>query len=308
MTDICKCSQGLKNTGSKTCPTGKRLTKVIYMNRFANDNTENGILLTDIQGATGLDAAYWEARINDTDESKRFFPTETIRSIEDIRADPTTEDFDGIPFVVREGNRTFTGVMIDASPQYKEALDAAKCVDVGVYLVDVAGNLIGRLSADGTKLLPLPVAKGTWYTMFVFATDSSVQRVMLNYTYDNIFNDGELRYVSAGAMGVDLRTINGLFDVNTNVETAANATQVVVDFTLIYGTLDDPIAARGLVASDFAATFDGGAINIVSVTEDPANFGRYTIVYDAQVAAGTLAVTLTKTGFAVTTFSTPLTP
>ena len=88
---------------------------------------------------------------------------------------------------LRQGKRSFAGQLWaeDSTPTFLGKLQKSRCVDFGLYIVDVNGNLIGS-EVDG-YLYPIPVDNPSWDPKFMFATDSEVQKIMLNFDFDRLF-------------------------------------------------------------------------------------------------------------------------
>ena len=84
-------------------------------------------------------------------------------------------------------------------------------MDFGVYVVDVNGNLIGS-EVDGF-LYPIPVDNASWDPKFNFATDSTVQKIMLGFDFDRNFDESTMHMVTADEAGIDFTSLKGLTDV-----------------------------------------------------------------------------------------------
>jgi hypothetical protein len=117
----------------------------------ANDGTLNGL---DLSASVPV----WSDLINETDSSKRWFPIGAFENVELPKADSQFEEANsGKMAFLRQGKRSFSGELWseDSTPTLLGKLQLNRCVDFGVYIVDVNGNLIGS-KADG-YLYPIPV-------------------------------------------------------------------------------------------------------------------------------------------------------
>ena len=168
---VCECNAGLGNTGTDCSPLQKAAYSLIGVPLYQSDGvTRNGINLeTDV-----LNAAYFTALINQADISKRWFPYPAIKNVEDVRGENQTEEFTDKTLVfVTEGARAFKGWIVgrDAQPVLKGKIETSRCVQMGYYVVDLSGNLIGSISSDGTKLNPIQVDQNSVAAMFIKQTD-----------------------------------------------------------------------------------------------------------------------------------------
>ena len=299
MTSFCNCNSGLSNLGKPTCATvGSVAKKLIYVPIRKADGTKNYIDSGDV-----IDEAYITALINQADPSERWYFSPFIENVEDTKGDSTLESLNnGSSIFVAEGARTFTGMYIKEGSTFLGKLKSGKCIDFGVYTVDIDGSLTGAVSTDGTKLYPIAVDKETFNPVLMKATDTTVEKVSVTFEFSRAERDENLRSINASDISVNLLEYDGLLDAYL-ASSSITATSVDITVTTSYGSFGNPIKIEGLVLADFAlynVTVDSAITpSLVTETTD----GVYTITFPAATASDVVRVTLSKDGFD----STPIT-
>jgi hypothetical protein len=289
----CNCNAGLGNTGRPGCvPIQSVTSKLIMVPLTANDGTLNGIDLS-------APLPTWNSLVNETDESKRWFPLPAFENVELPKAESQFEEANsGRMAFLREGKRSFSGELWgeDSTPTLLGKMKAGRCVNFGVYVVDVTGNLIG--SKVGGYLYPIPVDNQSWNPTFMFATDSTVQKIMLTFDFDRLFDDSTMYMITATEAGIDFNTLSGLIDVNLVVASQVANTSVTLDATFDYGTALNPILLQGVTGltdwSIYDVTNQVAFGNPTGVSESPA--GTYTLL-KAFVTGDDYTVSVVKDGF-----------
>lgn len=286
----CDCNAGLSNTGRPGCvPIWSVTSSLTVVPLYANDGTRNGIDLT-------TSVPVWSDLVNEADASKRWFPLPAFENVELPKADSQFEEApSGRMAFLRQGKRSFSGELWqeDSTPTFLGKLEKSRCVDFGVYVVDVNGNLIG--SKEGDYLYPIPVDNASWNPTFMFATDSTVQKIMLGFDFDRLFNDSTMYMITVDEAGQDFTALNGLIDVNL-ANAAATTTEVTFDAQLDYGTAYNPILFTGAVAGDFVVTVAGVVDAGITLSEGPD--GSYTLTFSGPASSSDeVKVEVDKTGF-----------
>ena len=288
MANFCNCSTGLSNTGSK-CPSLQAVTtKLIYVPLYGNDGVRNSILTTDL-----VDKVYVDAKINETDKSKRWYPSPRIENVEDTKGDSVMESLNsGDEVFVQEGTRTFMGVHIKQDSTFLGKIKNARCVEFGVYLVDSNGIAWGEISEDGTELYPIAVNEESYDAILVRTTDTTSQKVQVKFSFSRDVRDESIK----GVTGYNMNNAKGLLDVNGAV-TVPTTVGFTYTATLDYGYFGDPLKVEGLVIGDFTLYNNTtvSAVVITSVTE--VEDGVYAFVIPAQTASDELVLTGSATGF-----------
>lgn len=289
----CNCNAGLGNTGRPGCvPIQSVTSKLIMVPLTANDGTLNGIDLS-------APLPTWNSLINETDASKRWFPLPAFENVELPKAESQFEEANsGRMAFLREGKRSFTGELWgeDSTPTLLGKMKAGRCVNFGVYVVDVTGNLIG--SKVGGYLYPIPVDNQSWNPTFMFATDSTVQKIMLTFDFDRLFDDSTMYMITSTEAGVDFNTLAGLIDVNLVVASQVATTSVTLEASFDYGTALNPILLQGVTGladwSIYDVTNQVAFGNPTGVSESPQ--GTYTLL-KAFVTGDDYTVSVVKDGF-----------
>lgn len=290
----CNCNVGLSNTGKPGCvPIQSVTASMIMVPLKANDGTLNFIDLT-------APLPVWNDLVNEADASKRWFPLPLFENVELPKADSQFEEANsGRMAFLRQGKRSFTGELWgeDSTPTLLNKLQAGRCVEFGIYIIDVTGNLIGSKVDNG--LYPIPVDAQSWNPTFMFATDSTVQKIMLGFDFDRLFNEGTMYMITSNEAGIDFTTLTGLIDVNLVVTGQTPTTEVVFTASFDYGTALNPVLFTGAVIADFTL-FDN--VGLVAVTIDALNEGpngTYTILQSVNLLTSNQSYTLSvnKDGF-----------
>ena len=240
----CSCDVLLGNAGAPSCVASHGVArKLIRVPLIADDGTENKIDLS-----VALDQAAITALINQADASKRWYPTPNFKTVTQEREDSITESFDdGSADFVRDGVKTFTGFITKpASPQLVGVLKDDRCTTFGVYIVDDAGNLIGRDISDG-YLYPIPVDNGSWNPTYIEPTDTTVAKVNLVFNFSTLFQDENIGFIAADAIGATLLNENGLLDVVFSNASASSDTAASVEIAYIYGPSNSKLPVTGLL-------------------------------------------------------------
>lgn len=284
-TAICKCAPGMLNTGLPACsPTPKVIKKIVFVNLVANDGT-----LNSIDPSTTLNNAWIVALINNSDTSKRFFPTPELKNVDTPKTDPTFQTYDDdSKYFVKEGVRSFTGIFPDCPPAYKAKLESIRCNSgMGFYWIDIQGNFIGlnNGTTDG-KLYPIPMNVQSVIGKVVMANDKSVTEVQFSYDIPAYVNDANLWMISGSAFpDFSPLQIAGLLDVNVTLVSVTD-TVLTVKLSTPSPAADLPIAIQGLVTANFISSNDAATSKIYNVT-DSAN----DTVVAAEISAGQYTLT-----------------
>lgn len=304
---VCKCDSGLVNSGIPNCVSGfERIVKLFFVYQVANDGTSNGIPCSQT-----IDEAYLTSKLNESDPSKRWYPTGKISTVTEVRNDPTTETIDNVDFIVEKGSRTFNGFFVDtatSTPTYLKFLKSTECPSIMYFGIDVNGTIVGIESIEGVSneatLQGLKIQQKSIFSRPVPATSTTIAKNELTFTLDQLVQDENIAYISASEITADLLSANGLLDVVLN-DTLTSITELVVDATLVYGSLCNKLAFSGADEVTDWALYNLTTqlvVPITGVVESPS--GTYTISYAAQTALDEVSLTLTKDGYSETNLQT----
>ena len=295
MAAICNCNNGLSNVGLPNCvPIASVTKKLILVPLFANDGTRNEYNVS----ALTFNQAFFDARINDTDASKRWFVLQDVENVEDVRADAIFETLNnGKNIFIQQGVRSFTGVLINGSSEQLYKLESGACVNFGILVVDKNGNLIGNGLSKAGYLRPIKVDKNTWVPTLVKSTDTTVQKIQLKFEWDITEEDKNLKMISADDITISLLDLAGLVDIYGGTPSSISTTGFTIQLKTFYGSMKNPVVVQGLLLADFSLynETDALAVTISSVTESPA--GTYAFTFAAQTSADVLELRISKNGF-----------
>lgn len=301
----CDCNYSMTNTGAECTPLMEVTKKLMLMPVYDSTGVRNYIDLT-----TTLDEAYFTGLVNQTDASKRLFPLPALKDIKDSRGNPIVQKFaDDSTIYVRDGIRAFDGMIPgrDGNPIMKAKIEAARCGELGVFLVDRKGGLIGAISDDGTKLYPVRLDSESVSAQYIRATDTTVQALQLTFNFHPDESDSCLRIVLDSEMGdADLLTLKGLVNVYATFS-SVTATGAHVKLYTEYGTIVNPNTVKGLVTADFVSAATGTASKVrnqtsgtdvtVTATESTTSPGTYTLAWASQTTGNKIAIDCKKDGF-----------
>lgn len=293
----CTCTSGLSNTGTACSPLMAVQKKLIVVPYFKSDGTQNSILFS----AT-LNDAYFSALINQSDPSQRWYPLPEMKNINDDRAEPIMETFEDQSMVqVQEGVRKFDGLLIQQAPYLLNAIKTMKCIDIGIYVVDKDGNLIGSLGnnqvdCDPTFLYPIRIDQNSLYGLLEKTTDKKTTKIKMGFQFHVDEDDANLRLITAAELNSNVAILSGLLNVcsdNFNMSHTSFSTTLKIEG---YGTPINPILQKGLLITDFALQnlSSNSPVTITSSTESPV--GTYNLTFSHQATGNILQVTPTKTG------------
>ena len=290
----CDCNAGLSNTGRPNCvPIQSVVSSLILVPLVADDGTKNKIDLTSLPT--------WSSLVNEADASKRWFPLPSFENVELPKADSQFEEANsGRMAYLRQGKRSFAGELWaeDSTPTFLGKLAKSRCVDFGIFIVDVNGALIG--SQVGTDLYPIPADNSSWDPKFMFATDSTVQKIMLGFDFDRLFDESTMYMIQADE-AIDFTTLRGLVDVIFSGATAGSTTAAGFTCKFEYGTAVSKLAYSGATStSDWVLYNNTTAASIgapATVTESATTPGEYAITFAAQSSSDVIKISVDKDGY-----------
>lgn len=309
--NVCACNAGMNNTGVGCSTIFKDTRGLIFVPLYANDGTRNGILLS----AT-LNQAYFDALINNSDTSKRWYPiaqSDGLKDVESVRPEPVYQTAtDGSMNKVRDGIKPFKGEIrgIYATPYYVGQLNGIICQqNGGFYKIDRDGNLIGNISADGLTLYPITIDTQSFNAKFVEATpDKNVTSIELVFNFAQTMLDQNLVMIACSELGgVVVMNLAGLVDVCATFS-LITVNGFTMKLTTKFGTAINPLTDQGRVAADFISSVTGTTskirrtnntpadVSVLTVTESVTSPGTYVVTVTAGTSADTWQIKLTKAG------------
>lgn len=289
----CKCDVGLSNTGTACTPLQAVARQYVLLPKFKADGTLNKLVVADGTYTT----AFWTTQLNATAE-ERWYPLPRVQNVTDEKADNIIQTFnDGSTSFIAEGARTVVGFLPGQAPHLVGQINANRCSDLAVFVIDKDGNLIGKCIEDGF-LHPICLETDTLSATYVKNDASAtVSGINIAFTWSLDEKDENMSMITIDEMTDGVAGIKGLLDITS---TYANIALDSFDVTLAvdgFGTKLTPQLDKGLVAGDFALfnIDDSLAVTIITAVEDTAG-GTYTISYAAQGTGEVLRLTPTKDG------------
>ena len=286
----CNCDMGLSNTGRPNClPLQSVTSKLILVPLQDNAGAYNRIDLTTLP--------VWDNLINDPDVSQRWYPLPTFENVELPKADTIFEEANsGRMAYLRQGKRSFAGELwaYDSTPQFLGKLSSGRCVEFGIFVVDINGSLIG--SKVGNFLYPIPVDNQSWNPTLMFATDSTIQKIMLAFDWNRFFDESTLWMITSDEAVQNFNDLKGLLDVNLINPVQVANTSIQVDATFDYGTAINPLKFKGAVLADFDLYDNTNAAPFVITAVSEPTEGTY-IILATFVTGDSYTLSVTKSGF-----------
>lgn len=286
---ICSCENpAFPRLGRPNCVIEMRAVAfAIFVPRFKADGTRNTIDLSsatlgaDIQGLIAASNAILE-RLYPTPrfENVTFERTETV-----YETAPSTRKVK-IPGV--GGVRTFKAETWskDAVHQILRELKSVGCSDIDVYLGTVDGNLWGIIDDITTaEMRGYEMATETFDAFKEYATDTTTQKIMISWDFDNAECEENAYAITAEEMiatgGVKSTSLDPLIGATTTA-VALTTTTAQVDVKTGFGSGAAAGSVVGLLTANFVAN-NLTTPGVVAVTSVPgAEDGEYILTFAAQ--------------------------
>jgi hypothetical protein len=268
----CKCGLGLSNTGLPNCVTLQSVTtRLIFVNLKNSSNALTRVDLASLPNFSNLFTA-----VNPKD---RWFPLEAFDNVEMPIADSSFEETSsGRKFFIKSGKRSFSGDMYVQSPEALNIINSFTCGQVGVYAVDLEGNLIGI--KDGNYLYPISINGKSLDAKMSFATDANVQKINVSFDFLTSVDESKLWLIPYGESNFDFNLVSGLKDIviaNTETTFINNGFLFVIDYLtieVVYKNAENDIPISGLNPSLFK-------FYVFQFLEDPNGNPIYIPPYEA---------------------------
>lgn len=161
---LCTCPQStaLGSITQDSCPESiGQIQRLLFQRKFSAAKTLNGFTIAT---AAPTALASWTALTAANNSTKvTVSPYVSAPNIEPGQAREYgggNETIGGIPVIVGREPTTFTGSFIQVSQRTVTELKKYQCEDVGVYLVDEYGRIVGLTDSHATPTVfrPIPLA------------------------------------------------------------------------------------------------------------------------------------------------------
>lgn len=301
MAEICTCAgTSYGNTGVDGCATiGKTPYNIIAMPKYASTGLENVIDLTSV--TLGQDVK--DLCNATTVPQSRLYPLPFAENFQITKSETIYETGpSGNKYKIKDGIRSYAFELVDknASVRMLEQLQKFGCSEMVYFVVDIEGKIEGWKSSEAsTDLHGFPMSNSTWNAILSYATDTTVQKLMISFDQSQYFNDGSIYYLTPNDLGYSATELKGLVSATA---TASNITTTGVKITVKKGSTDavsggSPIV--GLLVANFTLTnlTTNTPVVITSVVESPN--GTYALSYTAVTGTHNFKVETSAIGYDV---------
>lgn len=305
MSSVCSCDVVLGNTGLSKCPSVPQIArKLILVPYYDVDGNINEIdmsnpLAPSFGGVTGtgLNKAFFDLILNNTDKYGRMYPLPVMKNAENVRETPVFESFnDGTQEKIRDGVATFTASLTNMSPTYLAKIEQAACTPIGAFIVDSQNNLIGY-SVEANKLQPIKIDEKTWAPQFMYATDSTVAKIMLSFQWDLNVMDSKISMIAGSLFAYSPYNLVGLLDVLASSLVVGSATELTVSIVTCYGSVGSLDKVEGLTVAELSLYNETTNLAIVPVSVTETSAGVYVVTFAAQTALDVLHARVALNGY-----------
>lgn len=302
MSTNCSCGGRLGNTGIDNCVIEFKTTNnFILVSTYKADSTKNFI---DISTPSTVGADVLAKTQASTTALERLYPLPFAENITREKTDRTTDtapsgNIYNVQDGLRQNHMEFYGQ--NASFSFARELDKFGCTQLSYYSVDVAGTMEGYVDADEpTKFYPVPMMNNSYYQVYAYATDTTIQKLMLDFNMKRNFDETQMYYLTATDLGYPATDLVGLIPVTVS---ASNITATGVTLTVLRPS-QSAVATRplvGLVAGDFAVYDVTGSAVVAVLTATESASGVYDLTYADTAGVNEFTATASKSGFAIET-------
>lgn len=299
MSENCTCAgTAYGNTGVDNCEVvGKVPHNIIIMPKYGATGAENFINLTS--STIGDDVK--EKCTAETVGTSRLFPLPFAENFQITKSETVYETGpSGNKYKIKDGIRSFAFDLVDknGSVRMLSQLKQFGCSDLVYYVVDIEGKIEGwKSSQDSNELKGFPMSNSTWNAILNYATDTTVQKIMVSFDQSQYFNDGSIYYLTPTDLGYSATELKGLLTANIEnpfITTTSVTISVKKANTNAVGT-GTPIV--GLVLANFSL-FNQNTSSAVTITGcNELSPGNYLLNYAAITGANTFKLTATATGY-----------
>jgi hypothetical protein len=222
----------------------------------------------------------------------RIYPLGKFENVEHNREDDVFWTANsGKQAFVREGFKTFAGMLINAPRELVGLLNSNACKNFGMYILDDSNQFIAKKGSTNAKCRPILIDNDTFRAKYVEATNDAPAMIMLSFQWKSTEKDQDVKVLS----GVDYtgEDLYGLLNVD-----AVYSGITTSEFTATITTSDYGDAVEGLLPGDFTleeVSPTPGSIIILGATETSA--GVYTISYAAETSGDVLRLSASKDRF-----------
>jgi hypothetical protein len=224
-----------------------------------------------------------EPLLNAASPLDRIYPIGKFENVEHNREDDVFWTANsGKQAFVREGFKTFQGMIINAPRELTAKLNSNACQSFGFHFLDDSNQLVTKKGSDSTKCKPILIDPDTFRTKYVEATNDAPAMLMLSFQWKSTEKDADVKVV--GGLDYTGSDLYGLIDADAVYSSISAAGFTATITSTCYG---GPV--EGLLLSDFTlneVSPSPGDItsNIASVLESSA--GVYDFLFTTPETSG----------------------
>lgn len=295
-----KGTGGIGNTGQvTTCAPRQAVThSIILMYEKDGDGNKNFL---DLNDSGTFNEAYFQAKVNEPDPLKRWYPLPKMEEVDQPPEDSKTKEYaSGRMVKLRDGKRHFEGKLVDefSTPTFEGKLKTIGCSQLVSFETDIDGNLIGEVELNSNEFYPSKINSSSWDVRRFKPKDDDAAYIHLQFDWDLSVKSENQSIVTCNEAGQDFTELEGLLDVQI-----LNLAVLVLSSTFT-AELEYGSAIGKIPYQNFILTTDWEAYNVTSdavVVIDLVTFTSptsYQIDHALGVAVGnTLRISTDRDGF-----------
>lgn len=301
----CVCGGGLGDLGVPSCVKTFGLSvRDIFMNTFAKDGTRNSIKFSDLDSEGVLPAAFLLGKFNDPDPTKRWYITPDQYEEQTPARTEKQQQTSGTGTIknLRNGVKTFAAELWDVPDSWAASINKGSCNEMSVFKVDEPGSMAGEVSSDGSEFFPLRIQKKTLNAEPFDAVPGKDGYTAVTYQLSRSVQEGNLLTLASSQFGESLLDAKSLIGMVLSQGVTANtATELYVDAKSVpNGTYGKPFYLVGYtLPTDWSIT-DSSMANVVPVSVEELEDGKYKYTLPPAVPAGEIKVAFVKERTSIT--------
>lgn len=278
---VCNCNDGVSGFGLPSCVGGADRPL-----GYGFQKLKNGASFNALSGQ--ITQSIWEGALWNENKNLRINTVVLAKNITDERADPNTEDVDGVGQFVSEGARIVTFELYGVPAKLKAFIEGLRCGEYGFYEITASNELAGL--KVGGNLRPIPMEKGTIFVKYFRKTKSTLQKLMVSFQVSENYNDADFGYIPSDDITADLLGTDSQIEANPTLGTI---TGVSVELTLdfVVGDSTTPIPLEGMDQTSYFKLYNNTTAAVVVVAGVvEGDDGLYTISFVAQTTSDSLTI------------------
>ncbi len=188
-----------------------------------------------------------EPLLNAASPLDRIYPIGKFENVEHNREDDVFWTANsGKQAFVREGFKTFQGMIINAPRELTAKLNSNACQSFGFHFLDDSNQLVTKKGSDSTKCKPILIDPDTFRTKYVEATNDAPAMLMLSFQWKSTEKDADVKVV--GGLDYTGSDLYGLIDADAVYSGITVNGAIATITSTCYG---GPV--EGLLPTDFSA-------------------------------------------------------